>query len=315
MMKILFILLVTMATMSGFLQQAMGADFLGWQDEVPEGCLVISQIDEPGTIGDIYLIQAPDGTTTLLDTGVPDAGENILIPALEKRGIKKIDQVIITHQHEDHTGGLPTLLADPEIKVCSIVWSPFTDQQLRERAGGEAVLQSTLSHAILTLAAQRRIPVRAVTTGDILRFGSGIEAKILCAARFEVDVPRFLNNNSIVFRLVYGDFSVLFTGDAGFEEEDAVMASGAVLHSDVLKVGHHGGAGSTGEAFLQAVNPQIAIVTMPIWLSIEPHAIRVENLLKARNCPFFRSWEHGDLDLFSDGKTFGLFRTSEKTEK
>jgi len=307
-MKKLIRIVATLVTSGWLGQQAMGAEFIGWQETVPAGSLKISQIDEPGTIGDIYLIQAPDGMVTLLDTGVPDAGESILIPALERRGIRKIDQIVITHQHEDHTGGLPTLLADPEIKVGCIIWSPFTDQQIREHDAAEARLQVPLNHSILTLAKQRGIPVRSVNAGDIIHFGSGVEAKVLCGARPDVKVRRFLNNNSVVFRLTYKDFSVLFTGDQGFEEEETVMASGECLRSDVLKVGHHGGAGSTGEEFLKAVDPKIAMVTMPVWLSSEPHAVRVEKLLKARQCPFFRSWEYGDLDLFSDGRIFGLVK-------
>ena len=104
-----------------------------------------------------------------------------------------------------------------------------------------------MDRAWRTLAARKNIPVRQVTAGDTLNFGSGIGAPVIGAARPEVVAPNCQNNNSIVFRLVYGDFAMLFTGDQGFEEEDAILASGAAVASDVLKAGHHAGAGSTGE--------------------------------------------------------------------
>ncbi len=289
-----------------------GAEFKGWQLEIPENTLRITQIDNPGMIGDIYLIQAPDGTVTLLDTGLIETGESILIPALDRRGIRRIDQVIISHQHSDHWGGLPTLLADPEITVKSIVWSPLPPEKIEQEVPEEAPTEIALERSILALAERKNIPVRAVTTGDTLHFGSGIDVPVIGAARPEVVVPNCQNNNSIVFRLVYGDFSMLFTGDQGFEQEDAVLASGAEVAADVLKAGHHAGAGSTGEAFLAAVAPKIVVVTMPEWLSSDPRGLRVEKQLQAGNYPFYRSWEYGDFTIYSDGKTFALVKDFER---
>ena len=70
------------------------------------------------------------------------------------------------------------------------------------------------------------------------------------------------NEDSIVLRLVYGDLSILYTGDIGFMSEEALIVSGADIDSDILKVGHHGSAYSTSSEFLEYVTPDIAVISV-----------------------------------------------------
>ena len=70
---------------------------------------------------------------------------------------------------------------------------------------------------------------------------------------------------------------------------------------------HHGGAGSNSDKFVDAVSPKIAVTTQPEWLARDQRGIRVENMLKKRNIPYFRSWEYPDLIIFTDGENFGLY--------
>ncbi len=281
-----------------------GAHFTGITDNVPDGTLKIFQIDIPGNIGDIYIISAPDGTVTLLDTGVVQGRETVLINALDNLKIRRIDQLIITHFHSDHVGGAITLLADPEIEIGKIICTYPPENEIPP---GE--LTGLRFYRIIQMMAQRKnIPFIQVNAGDLLNFGSDITGPVISGATGNKYGIKSHNSQSLVFKLVYKDFSMLFTGDCGFEQENIILASGADLKCDVLKMAHHGGAGSNSERFIDAAAPTIALAPQPRWLAVDQRGIRVENLLKARNIPYFRSWEYGNIVLFTDGETFGISR-------
>ena len=109
-----------------------------------------------------------------------------------------------------------------------------------------------------------------------------------------------------MFQLKYKEFTALFTGDCNFQEEQRIFKTGFSLKSDLLKVGHHAGAGSTSAKFLDSVSPKLAIACMPEWLSNDPKGKRVREMLQQRNITFIRSWEFPDAVVFSNGKTFGI---------
>ena len=291
-MRLIITLFIFVLTLS-----LAAAEFTGFQQSSPTGTLQIIQINNPDKIGDIYLLKTPDGKFSLTDTGLVGTAEDVLIPALEKHGVKEIEYLILTHFHSDHVGGALVLLNDANFKIKKIICSPLSAKDSPER------LAVRYQDTIRQLANLNGIPVITAKIGAEIDFGSGIKAKIIGTAN---PGKKFnLNSHSIVYRLTYGDFSALFTGDCGFQQEALILAGKHTLKSDILKVGHHAGAGSTSENFLNTVTPKIAIVTMPLWLSKDPRGIRVEKMIKKRKIPFFRSWEYPELVIFSDGKTFG----------
>ena len=283
-----------------------GAAWQGVGEAFPAPSLRIRQIDNPQQIGDIYIIQAPDDTTTLVDTGYDNTAEDVLLPALARFGVRRIAQVIITHQHDDHIGGLAPLLADPEIEVGQILWSPIPAATMAKLAPAEYKNELPFSTAAMELAARRGIPVREVRLGETLNLGEGVSATVFGVARPDVEVPSYVNNNSIVFQLRHGDFTMLFTGDQCYEEEDWVMENSWPVASDILKIGHHGGNRSTSARFLDAVKSAVAVTTSPAWVAAMPMPTEVTAMLKARNIPYFRSWEYGTLTICSDGSRFRI---------
>lgn len=115
-------------------------------------------------------------------------------------------------------------------------------------------------------------------------------------------VPDDTNNTSIVLRIVYGETSFLFTGDAEEPAEDVILQSGQDIQSTVLKVGHHGSRTSTSEAFLDTVNPAYAVISCGKDNSYgHPHDITLAKL-QSKDIEVFRTDEMGDIYCTSDGK-------------
>lgn len=110
-----------------------------------------------------------------------------------------------------------------------------------------------------------------------------------------------INNNSLVFRLEYGRFRMLFTGDAGSEAEARILASRADLHADVLKVGHHGSAYSSAPEFIRAVAPSVAVISVGRDnLFGHPARSTVETLEHA-GVRVYRTDERGAVTMRTDG--------------
>jgi competence protein ComEC len=108
------------------------------------------------------------------------------------------------------------------------------------------------------------------------------------------------NENSLIMKLVYGEFSVLLTGDAGFPAEEKLLAAGAPLTATVLKVGHHGSKGSTGSAFVHAVNPAVAVIQVGADNDYgHPHQETLQRLLGSL---VLRNDLHGRIHIYSDGR-------------
>lgn len=112
-------------------------------------------------------------------------------------------------------------------------------------------------------AALRHAPVRVAQCGSRWSSGDGVSLDVLspCGALL-ADGKNDVNENSVVTMLAYRRFRMLFTGDAGFQTEQRLLARGADLHADVLKTGHHGSAYATSPDFVAAVQPAVALVSV-----------------------------------------------------
>lgn len=263
------------------------------------------------THGDIYIITTPDNKVTLVDCGWGDRAntnkkyyEIVLFPALAEQNIRHIDRIIITHPHGDHIGGLPHLLRKKSITVGEVCWSYLEPEMLKKTGPSSIKYQND----VIELCRQRNIPVRDVKDGEIIPLGKGVTATVLTTGFRKAGRGNWLNNQSIVFQLKYGTFTMLFTGDCGFEEEAYLLKKypATILKSDVLKLGHHGGAGSTGEKFLQAVAPTAAIAPIPDWLAVDKRGERVVKLMQSKKIPYFMSWQYPQLSVVTDGKSFEM---------
>jgi competence protein ComEC len=114
------------------------------------------------------------------------------------------------------------------------------------------------------------------------------------------------NEDSLVFRLVYGSFSVLFTADAGIPTENRMMAGDDDLRATVLKVGHHGSRYSTSEAFLDRVAPRVALVSAGYGNSFGLPSANTLELLDRKGVRTYRTDLDGTIELISDGTTWNV---------
>ncbi len=197
--------------------------------------------------GDAILIQSP-GQVTLIDTGDIPMRER-LVADLKGLEITTIDQLIITHPHADHFGGAVGVLQN------------FMVKHIYD-SGQKATTKSFQQY--LSQVKQKAIPFDIVAQGQILDLGGGAQLKFLAPFQpYLRHTDSDFNNNSIVAKLTFGAFSMLFVGDSEQEAETRLLQTyGKELQSLVLKVGHHGSHTASTPEFLKTVAPETAIISV-----------------------------------------------------
>lgn len=191
--------------------------------------------------GDCTLIITPKGKKILIDGG--EGKNEILLPYLLDRGINKIDYIIISHFDSDHCNGLIEVME--KIKVGKVIVSKQPEESEEYRNISEIIKQKNIEAYVVK--AQDRITIEKDLYINILNPAGKLEFKDL-------------NNNAIVAKLIYKNFSMLFTGDIEKAEENIAQKYKNNLKSTILKVAHHGSKTSTNEEFLKYVEPQIALI-------------------------------------------------------
>jgi len=182
-------------------------------------------------------------TAFLIDTGSAESAPQ-LIAGLNALGIEQISAVFITHSHSDHLGGLDALSANYDIPI---VYSPFYAESDKNGKG-----------KIVKRAEKLALPHQELMAGDVMTVTDDVTFTVLGPLSLnETDD----NDNSLVLRFDYGGKSFLFVGDMQFAEEQEIIASGAALKSDVLKVGNHGNPDATGDDFGMLVSPALAVIS------------------------------------------------------
>lgn len=241
--------------------------------------------------GDAFLLEK-DGKFVMIDTGDIEHRDQI-VALLHKYKVKEISKIIITHPHADHLGGMNAIFKN--FKVDAI----YDD-------GMPAGTGSYKNY--LKQIKEKKIPYHVLKAGDEVDFFDGVKFNVLGPVKVIKDQKgnSDFNNNSIVGRLTYGSFSMMFTGDAEQEEEKTILGKGGTLKSDVLKVGHHGSRTSTSPAFLKAVSPKNAFISCGQGNDYgHPHKVTIDKLEKAK-VQIYRTDRNGTVTLTSDGSSYRI---------
>ena len=228
-----------------------------------------------------------DGQYMLIDAGNNDDSD-FIVDYLSREGVEKLDYVFGTHPHEDHIGSLDTVINTFDIGA---VYMP------------KKVHTSKTFEDVLDAVSDKGLTITMPVPGTILDF-NGISVEILAPVK-EYDE---LNNNSIVLKVTNGDISFLFTGDAEAEAETEtdILDEGFDLDADILKVGHHGSDTSTTDAFLAAVSPEIAVISVGEDNSYgHPDAVTIDKL-QERNIEIYRTDLNGTVKVITDGESIDV---------
>ncbi|MFB4363392.1 DNA internalization-related competence protein ComEC/Rec2 [Bacillus sp. LR_6] len=169
-------------------------------------------------------------------------GEKVLIPFLTAKGIKQLDALILTHADQDHIGEAEILLKHHKVKRL-VIPKGFVSEPKDEK--------------VLQAAREEGVTIEEVKRGDVLQI-KDLQFHVLSP---EAPDPASKNNSSLVLWMETGGMSWILTGDLEKEGEQEVMDVFPNIKADVLKVGHHGSKGSTGEEFIQQLQPKTAIIS------------------------------------------------------
>ena len=262
-------------------------NFLIWYAVLREehgGILTVSFLDVGQ--GDAIFIEAPNGNQMLIDGGKNTRVLRELSSVMSFYD-HSIDVVLATHPDQDHIGGLPSIFERFQIDY-------FIEPGVDTRTGVYQELARVIDmEKSKNILARREMKIFLDDGAYVLvlfpdRDVSGMET----------------NDASIVAKLVYGDTSFLFTGDSSQKiEKHLVSLDGKNLHSDVLKVGHHGSKTSTSELFLGFVSPEVSVISSGVKNPYgHPHAEIINRLLDFGSI-VLRTDERGTIVVKSDGTT------------
>ena len=239
--------------------------------------------------GDSTLIVTPTNKKILIDSGGSkssetfDVGESTLVPYLLNRGVDTLDYSIISHFDADHCNGFIAVLE--KIKVKKVIISK------------QAELCNEYE-TIINIIKEKNIPVQIVKKGDKIQFDKFVYIHIL----YPTENLKFsdINNNSIVCKLIYGNFSMLFTGDIEKEAEEHILnlyKDTKIFKLTILKAGHHGSKTSSTEEFIEAVNPKIVLIGVGKNNTFGHPSEEILERFEENNAKIYRTDKNGEISI------------------
>jgi competence protein ComEC len=301
----------------------------------PSGELQVHVLDVGPIDGDAILIISPTGKTVLIDAG--DTGKDkVVLEALKRYKIEQLDYFIATHPHPDHIGGATAVIK--AVKVLNVIDNGLTPTGLpvaspTPGAGktppvGKKPPPAPTQKPAARADKNQKSPTKfyddykdalelssahyeSADVGKKYDLGGGARLTILGPSQpyFTKDQMKTGGNepnaNSIVVRLEYGDFSMLFTGDAEDQTEQRMLSKDLELRAKILKVAHHGSKYATSDSFLKRVQPEAAIISDGEWNRYGHPAQAVLDRLKAANSKVYRTDLQGEITITTNGKLKG----------
>ncbi len=239
--------------------------------------------------GDAIAIRTPRGLWTLVDGGPRnagfDAGRRVVLPFFRRQRVSRLAAVVVSHGDADHLGGVPAVVEELEPELVLDPGQPL----------GTGLYLDYLR--AIDVAGSDWRPARA---GDSFVLDS-VEIEVLHPSSDWIAHELQPNENSVVLLVKYRCFEALLTGDIGLPVESALAER--VGKVDLLKIAHHGSAGSTGQAWLDLVSPRLAVISVGKNRFGHPAPAVLERLEDAQ-IPVFRTDAGGAVTIRSDGRYF-----------
>lgn len=237
--------------------------------------------------GDATLLASPDGQYMLIDCGPADSAA-YLLKYLTDAGVEALEYLVLTHPHEDHYGGAEQVIRNFPVEHFMIL-EDFAETYPYDR----------LIYMIENNAFGEKTEIDKVKRDDSFTFAECAPFRVLSPGSADFDD---YNESSLALKLIFGNTTFLFTGDAEKSSEKAMIAQGYDLRADVFQAGHHGSATSNTAAFVQAVSPEFAVISCASGNSYgHPHQSTLDTF-EANDVRVLRTDLSGDIVMVSDGE-------------
>ena len=249
--------------------------------------------------GDAHILKFPSGKTIMLDTGFAHYANRYLIPALQEQKITSIDKLLISHAHRNHYGAIPKLLE--QFQIDEVFFNlPPADSCRKEIWHTGCSMEHILSVQKLI---KEKSSLKNIAEGDLIYQEKDISLKAL----YYLDkapsiIPGIgVNDASIVFKLEFGETSVLFTGDLGPSASHYILKktsdSASKLKSTAMTAPHHGVAATVTNDFFDQVQPEIVIasISKSVWDSDRGKQTR--EYFQQKKTPIYVTGEIGNIDI------------------
>ncbi len=297
-----FLLIIVVIVISGSLRLY----YLNHQEitnpQFTNGNIKIVMIDVGN--GDCFLL-LQNNKAMLVDTGYFTTYFDVK-RVLKENNVQKIDYAIITHSHRDHAGGIFGLLLDYQISKLYLT---------EEMENLDMSIPDTLFYIpeivmirYANLFADNVVDVRLKDDNFDFQFA---DSQVQFLGPLDNNYNN-LNNYSLIFKLLYRDNSILFTGDMEILNEKELLNANIDVSADIIKIAHHGSNTSTSEVFLDAVNPKYAIVSSDNGNHNNyGHPVkRIVEALEKRQISLYRTDEMGNIEIELDGKDIKFVQKS-----
>jgi len=236
--------------------------------------------------GDATAIRTPAGHWVLIDAGPAgegaDAGRRVVAPFLERHGARSLTLAVVSHAHADHLGGLPSVMS--RVRT-GLVLEPGADVADPRYTG------------FLERLPPDNVPWHPARAGEQFTL-DGVRFTVLHPTPGWRHWGEDVNEDSVVLLVELGEFQAVFAGDAGFPAESAM--AGRLRRVDLLKVGHHGSRGSTGDAWLDVLAPAVAVISLGRNDYGHPAPATLERL-RAHGVAVHRTDREGTITVVTDG--------------
>ena len=317
-------MLVLLLGAGGFGFWKYGLPWLRSRPPKPSGELQVHVLDVGPIEGDSILIISPAGKSVLIDAG--DAGKGkVVLDALKRYKVERLDYFIATHPHPDHIGAADEVLSG--IKVANVIdngvdlstpapVAPAKPKKGKAVAPPPPPPKKSKTKGVNNFFDEYRDALKQngaqyekAAPGKKYDLGGGAILTVLAPSEpfFTKDQMKTggndINANSIVLRLDYGDFSMLFMGDAEAQTEERLLGKSDLdLKTNVIKIGHHGSKYATSENFLKRVQPEAAIISDGAWNRYGHPAQSALDRLKAANAKVWRTDLQGEVTITTKGR-------------